>query len=164
MKAGFTFLLVFIVFTGFSQKEKIDENWKRKVFNDLQRGHYAFIQSDNNLISCSNLNNNFKAILEPCRQTIQLTNFNNNTYSFQLLSIEKGLWHAPVNDFCAYVSTGNKILEKHSQFDLEYINTQKGLKQNFIVKNKIQCASFLKVQLQVSGANVSIKLYNNEII
>lgn len=56
---------------------------------------------------------------------------------------------------------GNQLVYHHNTFDVEYINNMHGMRQNFIVHQKPNGSSPLKVMLQVKADNLMMKCNGN---
>ena len=60
--------------------------------------------------------------------------------------------------------TDNQLVYHHDFFDVEYINTQKGMRQNFIVHQKPKGKGPLKVKLEVQADNITLQCNGKELI
>ena len=147
-----------------------DAAWLRKATNFISRDAYAFKKSKASY-TCANhaqqvvysiANNGY------CAASVVTTNGKTPQQSwrasFEVLAIGAG------NEFFGTISkpvaTINKshLLQDHGLFSIEYLNSQEGLRQNFIVDMKPGEEDALTIKIAVKSDLLTARLLNNEVL
>ncbi|HMG82453.1 MAG TPA: T9SS type A sorting domain-containing protein [Ferruginibacter sp.] len=148
--------------------DKAGANWIIEAEKYLSESEYYFQQRPGNLFASINRKQQTDFLVTAGKFTTQSIALNKlspswNT-SLELIAISK-----KANDPKAiYTNPSVQIKEKYLSFAydnflIEYINDEKGLRQNFIIEKKPAGNQHLQVSLNISG-NLSPKLYNNNSI
>ncbi len=58
----------------------------------------------------------------------------------------------------------NRLVFNQEGYDIEYINGQDGMRQNFILKQKPEGAGDLKIKMDINSNNLQLKCIDNELI
>ncbi|MFT3909343.1 MAG: hypothetical protein QM737_07965 [Ferruginibacter sp.] len=169
--------LPFIATAQFAQKKSInpdktnqvDADWQNAAQAYIAAGEYHFKQASGKYFA-ANKKQRTGAVITSAGFTLTplLTGEKDEKHSWsvdmQLIYIGKGKanMNMPSNDQ-PFSSTGkNNFTVRHSGFDIEYINTEEGLRQNFVINNKPAGDKALSVMMQLSG-NLVPSVSNNEL-
>jgi len=164
MKKYFLFLIVVLFNLSFlvGQKNSIDKKWKDKAFASIDKSQYFFSKNNDNQKVAANVASNFKVYLTPGTQKFESLNTGSKfTYELSLKAIRKGDCISTPGENPVYSLDEFKIKEEHSDFIIDYVNNEKGLKQNFVINHKIQSSKKLIVELEFKSADCFVSLENN---
>lgn len=155
----FIYLKVYAV-AAFSQTG----DWKNSAFNSLDQIQYNFHCGQNNSFEAANKASGLSITCLPLTQTISSRHqFSSFTYSLQLASIHSGAFSMPLLDEPHNLAAQNKLTQTHRYFSIQYINDQHGLKQNFILFNKVNNNPVVELNLNVVSNDCYPVLYQDEI-
>jgi hypothetical protein len=150
---------------------KADANWINNAEQYLIESEYYFKQMPGNVFATANRKQKTGFSIKKNKLTVQQIQFNSSTNtsswntSLELVQISKN--ENDTSDIrklqCKIpaITTKEKYLKyTYNDFSVEYINNEKGLRQNFIINNKLAGDQYLQVSLKISGT-LAPKLYGN---
>ncbi|MBN1575849.1 MAG: FG-GAP repeat protein [Chitinispirillaceae bacterium] len=156
---GTSFVLSVLCITAFSasSQQPVFRNWLTEAQKNITASEYFISrpsadgrrQSPNR---AQNLRIRYDAdgfSLEP--RTVYGEKWN---AALKITSIGKGAASLPVAsvlDESRFVAAGEKLIVTHDGFDVEYVNTEQGMRQNFIVRSKPEGNGPLRIRLSISG-------------
>lgn len=134
-------------FTGFTQERssEYDFSLKKNKFHFLNQHH------------------SFSGNINPLKQSVNGVGGQAFNYTIALHAIEHGTYVYPIHDSPDYSVNKNTLIEKHTNFSIEYINSAKGIKQNFILPKRLSVHNKVVVQLEFHSSNCLAKLVNQQV-
>lgn len=165
----------FIAAAQFNQQNNFHLNTTNQVNDDWQNAAEAYITADGyhfkqDGANCyaANKKQRTGAVIYPAGFAVTPLLVSDKTaqwsFNLQLSYIGKGMTNmyskAAGQQFSP--AGANNITVKHSSFDIQYINTEEGLRQNFVINKKPTGDQPLSVSLQVSGS-LEAAVNNNEL-
>ncbi|MEO8770511.1 MAG: T9SS type A sorting domain-containing protein [Ferruginibacter sp.] len=153
-----------------TKASQVTDDWQKAAEAYIAADEYHFKQAAGNYYAANKKQRIGTVIspsgfiLSPLRITDKPDKKNDWSVNMQLSYIGKGMFnvHNQSNDQ-AFSSTGKSDLTvRHSGFDIQYINTEEGLRQNFVINNKPAGDKLLSIDIQVSG-NLTPVVNNNEL-
>ncbi len=165
MKTRVLFSVVLLLYTCFlfGQTKRINQKWQEEAISALEKSQYNFSDVSGGK-GAANVASAFRVKILPGKQFVESLNGSNDlNYSFLLKSIHKGNHYLVPDANPFYETNTGHLTEKHKEFEIEYLNTEKGLKQNFILEHKIQNSNKLIVDLSFESKNCFVTLEKNEI-
>lgn len=159
-------LLLLLGLAGKTQQQlpaPATDDWFQKTSAQIKELEYSFISTTiadefkavNNANHLAFTINNKGYSVHNTKQTS-----NEQDVSFFLTSISGNV---PGEDF-VIIKRKKDLVYQSANFDIQYINNEKGLRQNFIIKNKPAVDPKLTVTLRVGSALQAKELANNQLI
>ncbi|MCP9753333.1 Ig-like domain-containing protein [Ferruginibacter sp. HRS2-29] len=142
-----------------------DKNWETAAKEYLQKQEYYFKNVDGKQLVI-NRKQRLSFITDGKTLTTKPIRFNpsdgNWSSTMQLTAISKGGLSVDASP-AVVQAADDHLLYNYSAFDVEYNNTEKGLRQNFIVHEKPSGTEDLRVMLQISG-DLKAALLNDQTL
>lgn len=143
-----------------------DESWYNNARNFIASAEYAFRKklADKDQFYCSNKTTGLYFLVNNKKMEVSPLEYSNHSsvskwnehISFNHISKGNSLFAG--NEYSC-ITSGNTIRYDYKNYVIEFNNSDKGLRQNFIIKNKLAGNQNLEVSLSVSG---NMKVYTNE--
>ncbi|HLP10963.1 MAG TPA: FG-GAP-like repeat-containing protein [Flavobacteriales bacterium] len=166
MKTGITLILVFVAGILYSQRNAVDELLMQKAIKQTESFHYQFYKNSEHKWESQNPAGEFTVSISERNQCVYNTSAEHSfVFNLYLNAIHKGNNSIYIYDKGAFTASNDFLKEIHDAYSIEYDNSPRGLKQNFIINKKPKGAGNLMVDLLFSGSGMEvIKLENNELI
>ncbi len=148
--------------------EGATSGWYRAAVSDLQQKAYAFYPTPlhhNSYVVQNNAQENAFCI-QPAAYTAQSLNQDNQRWKSTLQLLGVGRQHitwCPGNKY-TIAQQNNALQYQYDALDIQYVNNEAGLRQNFIIKQKPAGKGSLRLQLSVSGDLQPALLSNNKMV
>ncbi|KAA6436649.1 T9SS type A sorting domain-containing protein [Dyadobacter flavalbus] len=149
------------------EKSVVSENSMSDIRQSLARREYNISEDGKKgVLQSPNRKQGLRAYYQPGTLTVQ-NRTDSTRHNFRLRLINKGIFadgkllHLPQND-AQIKSEDNQLEIIHPGFTEQYINTEEGLRQNFIVRSAPDNARQLQVKLSAEGLQVN-DLHTNEL-
>ncbi|MES2430367.1 MAG: T9SS type A sorting domain-containing protein [Bacteroidota bacterium] len=175
MKTFYSLLMLMICCSSaFSQKQSIDNTsdntWLNKVQKNIQESEYCFKQDKQHLrFNIANQKQHIGASITSTGYTVfplkyfnNVNNKNDWQQTFYFKEIRKGNMHLLASTGFSYSNNKSDLNFSYKNFIIQYTNSEKGLRQNFIVLNKPEGQEDLEVILDLKG-DLFPSLVNNGI-
>ena len=144
-----------------NQKEFLDTNanWMAAIQQNIsQQEYHIHYDSVENAYQCPNRKNNIRSYFRPGEFSMQ--NRKDSTgYGWKLTLINKGIYtngillEMPENEAMVF-NDENEINLKHKHFTEQYINSEQGVRQNFIVDSVPANTQEIKIKISTDGLQI----------
>ena len=144
-----------------NHKEFLDTNanWMATIQHNIsQQEYHIHFDSIENAYQSPNRKNNIRSYFRPGEFSMQ--NRKDSTgYDWKLTLINKGIYtngtllEMPENEATVF-NDENEINFKHKHFTEQYINSEQGVRQNFIVDNVPENTNEIKIKINIEGLQV----------
>ncbi len=144
-----------------------EENWLKNAQSFLLQKEYSFKNNASSYI-CANGTQKVIYTVNANGYSVKPSSKNNTASNwkttFQLININKGgASFLPAPRPITSMKDGY-LIQHHKNFNVEYINNNNGLRQNFIVNQKPTGNKNLKVSLAIKNSDLSVRLINNQFV
>jgi hypothetical protein len=181
---GLMLICIFLTTVSFAQKtqatltknpkhntlpDKADAEWINNAEQYLTESEYFFKQMPEHSFVTANRKQKTGFSIEKNKLTAQPIQFETSanpswSTSLELIQISKNIHDGRIFNSSPAIESKEKYLAyKYNNFSIEYINSEEGLRQNFIINNKPAGDEFLQVSLKISGTLVP-KIYGNNSV
>ncbi len=134
-------------------------NWMASMQQDIQQREYHIsYDSSENSFQCPNRKNNIRSYFKPGEFTMQ-NRIDSVGYNWMVKLTNEGIYAD--DSIIAYPQTDavlmaayNELSIQHNIFKEQYINTEEGVRQNFIIDSAPENTKELKVKLKSEGLDV----------
>ncbi|GGB93582.1 FG-GAP-like repeat-containing protein [Dyadobacter sediminis] len=149
------------------EKSAVSENTLSDIRQSLARREYNISkENEKGVLQSPNRKQGLRAFYKPGTLTVQ-NRIDSAGHNFRLKLINKGIFadgkllHSPETD-ARTESRDNQLEIIHRGFTEQYINTEEGLRQNFIVRSAPENTRQLQIKLSAEGLKVN-DLHANEL-
>lgn len=148
------------------QEQQRNKAWFAKATQSIAESEYYIrFQEDAEAYQSVNRSNNYRVSYKSTGFSIEPRNGNNDwAFNLSLKAIHKGGTSLAIVTDAEMITEKERMAVVHPQFDIEYINSLEGMRQNFIVREKPEGEGKLTVELHEHSELTPVKASTDDVL